>query len=265
MKIFISADIEGVTGIANWDETKLENSISQYFREQMTMEVKAACRGAIEAGATEIFVKDAHSSGRNMDPSKLPEEVKILRGWTRNPYVMMAGLDSTFDGVFFIGYHSAAGTDGNPLAHTMNGENEYVKINGQYASELLINSYTAALFGVPVLFASGDKLLCEEAKRINGNIETVAVSEGIGDASVSIHPNMAVKNIKQKVLEALAGDLSKCTVKLPEKFKVEIHYRKHSAAYSGSFYPGARQTGTKTLEYEAADYFEVLKFLFFVL
>ncbi|HYE80750.1 MAG TPA: M55 family metallopeptidase [Clostridia bacterium] len=265
MKIFISADIEGVTGIANWDETKLDNPQSQYFRGQMTMEVKAACEAAIEAGADEVIVKDAHSSGRNIDPSKLPEKAKILRGWARNPYVMMAGLDDSFDGVLFVGYHSAAGTDGNPLAHTMDTENEYVMINGIYASELLINSYTAALLGVPVLFVSGDKLLCEEAKRINKYIETVAVSEGVGGASISIHPDLAVKSIKQKVHEALNGDLSKRTVKMPEKFKVEIHFRNHSAAYGGSFYPGARQTGTKTVEYEAADYFEVLKFLFFVL
>ncbi len=265
MKLFISADIEGVTGIVNWDETKLENSLSQYFRNQMTMEVNAACEGAIEAGVNEILVKDAHDSGRNIDPSKLPEKVKILRGWARNPYIMMAGLDNTFDGVFFIGYHSAAGTNGNPLAHTMNTENEYVLINGQYASELLINSYTAALLGVPILFVSGDKLLCEEAKKINGNIEIVAVSQGLGDASVSIHPNVALKSIKQKAVEVFAGDISKCTIKLPDKFKVEIHFRKHSAAYSGSFYPGAKQIDSKTVEYEATDYLDVLKFLFFVL
>lgn len=265
MKIFISADIEGVTGIAHWDETRLECPQSQYFREQMTMEVKAACEGAMEAGADEILVKDAHSSGRNIDPSKLPEKVKILRGWARNPYVMMAGLDSSFDGVMFIGYHSAAGTDGNPLAHTMNTENEYIMINGRYASELLINSYTAAYMGVPVVFASGDRMLCEAALELNPNIVTVAVNEGIGDASISIHPALAVKNIRQKVREALGSDLSKYIIKLPDSFKVEIHYRNHFSAYKGSFYPGARLKGNKIVEFEAKDYFEVLRFLFFVL
>ncbi len=265
MKLFISADLEGVTGIAHWDETKLENPMSRYFCEQMTQEVNAACEAAIEAGISDILVKDAHSTGRNIDPSKLPEQVKILRGWTKNPFVMMSGLDSTFAGVFFIGYHSAAGTDGNPLAHTLNGENEYIQINGKFASEFLLNAFTAAWFGVPVLFLSGDKMVCEEARGINGNIGTVAVSEGKGNASVSMHPCLAVRSIKAKITEVLKDDLSKYQIKLPERFNVEIKYRNHYRAYQGSFYPGARQTGANTVAYEAEDYFEVLRFLFFAM
>lgn len=109
MKLFISADLEGVAGIVNWTEADIESSFSKYFTEQMTKEVNAACEAAIAAGATDILVKDAHSTARNLDPSKLPEQVKILRGWTRDPYSMMAGLDESFDGVLFIGYHAAAG------------------------------------------------------------------------------------------------------------------------------------------------------------
>lgn len=265
MKIFISADLEGVAGIVNWLEADIENSFSKYFCEQMTKEVNAACEAAIEAGATEIVVKDAHSTARNIDPSKLPEQVKILRGWTRNPYIMMAGLDSTFDGALFIGYHSAGGTNGNPLAHTMNTNNEYVKINGEIASEMLINAYIAASMGVPLLLVSGDKLLCEDARKLNPHIKTVEVSEGIGNASLSIHPGLAIKMIKQEVLAALRDDRSSYMVSLPETFKVEISFKEHYLAYRGSFYPGARQTGAKTVEYQADEYLDVLRFLFFVL
>lgn len=265
MKLFISADIEGVTGIVHWDEARLDNPSSRYFCEQMTKEVKAASEAAMEAGVSDILVKDAHGTARNIDPSKLPEKVRILRGWTRDPYMMMAGLDNSFDGVLFIGYHSAAGTDGNPLSHTMNGDNDYVLINGQYASEFLMNAYTAAMFGVPVLFISGDRKLCEQAKKLNENMGTVAVSEGIGNASLSIHPDLAVKTIRDKVLEALKGDLDKYRVKLPDKFKVEIRFKNHYLAYRGSFYPGAKQTGSNTVEYETTDYMEVLRFFFFVL
>ncbi|MGG1663018.1 M55 family metallopeptidase [Brevibacillus sp. NRS-1366] len=265
MKLFISADLEGVAGIVNWSEADIEKSFSKYFTEQMTKEVNAACEAAIAAGAGEILVKDAHSTARNLDPSKLPEQVKILRGWTRDPYSMMAGLDASFDGVFFIGYHSAAGANGNPLAHTMNMQNEYVKINGEIASEMLINAYTAASMGVPVLLATGDKMICEEALKINPNIKTVPVSEGIGNASISIHPNAALKKIKEQVQAVLADDLSKYRIELPESFHVEIAFREHYMAYRGSFYPGAKQTGAKTVGYETNDYMEVLRFLFFVL
>jgi len=265
MKLFISADLEGVAGIVNWSEADIESSFSKYFTEQMTKEVNAACEAAIAAGAEDILIKDAHSTARNLDPSKLPEQVKILRGWTRDPYSMMAGLDDSFDGVFFIGYHSAAGANGNPLAHTMNMQNEYVKINGEIASEMLINAYTAASMGVPVLLATGDKMICEDALKINPHIKTVPVSEGIGNASISIHPQVALKKIKEQVQAALSDDLGKYKIELPESFHVEIAFREHYLARRGSFYPGAKQTGAKTVEYETNDYNEVLRFLFFVL
>ena len=74
MKIYISADIEGVTGVTHWDETDLGKGESSLFREQMTAEVVAACEGALQAGATEIWVKDAHDSARNIIASRLPHE-----------------------------------------------------------------------------------------------------------------------------------------------------------------------------------------------
>jgi D-amino peptidase len=265
MKLFISADIEGVTGVVDWEETEHGKEGNVHFRNQMTREVSSACEAAVEAGFEEILVKDAHGPARNIDPSKLPQVVKILRGWTRDPYMMMGGLDKTFDGAIFIGYHSPAGTNGNPLAHTMSGNNEYVKINGEFASEFLINAYTAAMCKVPVLFLSGDKMLCEGASKLNENIKTVPVSEGIGNGSISIHPDLAVNRIKERVLEVLKDDLSKYLVTLPEKFHIEISFKNHFVAYKNGFYPGARHTGAKTIEFESSNYMDVLKFLFFVL
>jgi D-amino peptidase len=265
LKLFISADIEGVTGIVNWDETTLGNPQNKYFCEQMTREVGAACEAALEAGADEVLVKDAHGSARSINPAALPEKVRIVRGWAKNPYIMMAGLDESFDGVFLMGYHSSAGMNGNPLAHTMDTNNVYVKINGEFASELMINTYAAALFDVPVVFVSGDRMLCEHAKTLNENISTAAVSEGIGNASISVHPDLSLKMIKSKVQEVLKKDLSLCKVKLPESFNIEIRYKEHFDAYKNSFYPGARQIDTHTVVFETKDYFEVLRFILFVL
>ena len=127
--------------IRDRSETELSAADSVYFRRQMSREVAAACRGALEAGVDEILVKDAHDSARNIDPAELPEQASILRGWARNPYVMMAGLDESFAGAFYTGYHSGAGSDGNPLSHTMNLQNNYVLINGVNASELYLYVY----------------------------------------------------------------------------------------------------------------------------
>ena len=129
MKLYLSADIEGTCGIVNWDETKLECEFSQHYRTQMSKEITAACDGATQSGVHEILVKDAHDSGRNINPNILPENVKILRGWTKDPLVMMAGIDESFDACIFTGYHSGATCNGNPLSHTMDIDYDYFKIN----------------------------------------------------------------------------------------------------------------------------------------
>ena len=88
MKIYISADIEGTTGIAHWDEADRSKSDYKEFQSQMTAEVKAACEGANQAGAKEIIIKDAHESGRNLIVSELPENIKIIREWSGHPFSM---------------------------------------------------------------------------------------------------------------------------------------------------------------------------------
>ena len=264
-KLFLSSDIEGTCGIAHWQETNTNNEYSPYFLKQMSNEVGAACEGALAAGYDQILVKDAHDSARNIYPDLLPKEVEIIRNWAGHPFSMMAGIDGSFSAAGFTGYHSAASTNGNPLAHTMNLSVYKVTINGMVASEFLMNAYTAAYMGVPTVFLSGDKQLCENAKKIVPAITTVAVSEGLGGASKSLHPHKACELIKEKMTEALNGDISKCLIKLPEAFEVMVQHRDHIKTYKGSFYPGVKNVNETTNVFETKDYMEVLKFFMFTL
>jgi D-amino peptidase len=264
LKIFISSDIEGTTGITVWNECEKGKPDYEEFQKQMTAEVVAACKGVIEGGANEIIIKDAHDTGRNIIASKLPESVKLIREWSGHPFQMVQGLDDSFDAVIFTGYHSRAGSDTNPLAHTFSGSPMFIKINGRLTSEFLINSYAAAYVGVPVVMVTGDKGICEEAKEVNPGILTVPVSEGEGTSNISIHPNLAVKTIKETAKKAISGDLSKCKIELPDRFEVEILYKDNKLAYQTSFYPGARLEGTHTIKFECEDYFDVLRFLTFM-
>ncbi|MBE5782319.1 MAG: amino acid amidase [Clostridiales bacterium] len=260
MKLFLSADIEGTTGITLWDETENGHSRYPYFAEQMTKEVNAACLGAMDAGCDDILVKDAHDSACNLIPSMLPEDVRIFRGWGSDIMSMMAGLESGYDGVIFTGYHSGAGMNTNPLAHTMNTRNNYVRINGIIAPELMINSLTAAYLGVPVRLVTGDQGLCDWMKQINPHIETVAVSEGRGRGSISIHPNKALRLIREAAKRAMEKPAADCMFPLPNHFKVEICFKDHFKA-KGASYPGVKQTGPATVEFEADDYMDVLRML----
>ncbi len=264
-KLFISADIEGTAGIAHWDETEYGKKDYDYFRTQMTREVVAACEGAINAGAEDILIKDAHDGGRNIIPTMLPETARIFRSSARHPLTMVAGLDESFDGIVFTGYHSAAEVPANPLSHTMNGRNNHIKINGELASELMINSLSAAMLGVPVYCVSGDKGLCDWIQSVNPNIRAVPVSEGFGNGSISIHPNLAVKRIREAVEEAVRQPKEACMFPLPEHFTVEINFKQHFDAQNAGWYPGCERTGARTVRYEADDYMDVLKFLYWVL
>lgn len=266
MKIFMSSDIEGTTGIAAWDETEKESPFYSYFQKQMTREVAAACTGAEEAGAKKILVRDAHDSARNIDPSELPENVCIVRGWKGDMLSMMSGVDTdNFDAAIMTGYHSWASCDGSPLSHTMNGKNDYVTINGQRMSEFMLNAYIAGYFGVPVCFVSGDKSLCDFAKEMIPGITTVAVQEGAGASTTSIHPDVAVRKIKEGVRHALEGDYSSCMAALPPYFEVEIRFKEHTLAHSRSYYPGASLKDEKTVSFETDNFLEVIRFFHFVL
>ena len=232
----------------------------------MTREVAAACEGAHAAGAEEILVKDAHDSGRNLNPAKLPEYARVFRGWACHPYSMMFGLDKSFDGVIFTGYHSAAQMNCNPLSHTMNTGNNYVKINGELASELMINSLTASYVGVPVYCVTGDRGLCEWMQGMNPNIAAVPTSEGFGNGTLGMHPEVAVRTIKKTVEDAMrAHKPEECMFPMPERFVAEINFKEHTRATRGGFYPGAQQVDTRTVLFEHNDWWEVLKFFSFVL
>ena len=79
MKVFISADIEGVAGITSWEEARKSNPGAYHpFQRQMNAEVAAACEAAQAAGATEVVIKDAHAGANNLVASELPRGVRLI-------------------------------------------------------------------------------------------------------------------------------------------------------------------------------------------
>ena len=265
MKIFISADIEGVAGIANWLEARDGNMNYNYFADQMSREVAAAAIGANNAGAKEIFIKDAHGTGRNIDPRLMPENVMLIRGWSGHPFKMVQELDESFDALMFVGYHAYAGSDGNPLAHTLNSSKiDYMKLNGKFCSEFLMHSYVAAYLGVPIVFLSGDQAICEEAKELNEDIVTVFTNIGCGGSSISINPDKSIRLIKEAVQIALSGELQNKKIELPEHFKLEIKYKEHSDAYRNSYYQKVKQIDPKVITFESNNYFDIMTAISFL-
>lgn len=264
-KIFISADIEGTTGACTWEDAR--KGTKEYERQSkiMTEEVLSVVEGINGRWKDcEIVIKDAHAAGTNLDAARFPGNCKIISGWDGSPMCMMQGLDRGCDCSVLLGYHSAAGTDGSPLAHTFNPW-KYVRIelNGEIMSEFLVSYYTSLYFGVPVAMLSGDEGICTDAVRTDSQIITVAAHKGHGDCVVANTPRRtqellacAVNGIREKEEYRLR--------ELPGHFHVRAVYCKHQDALKSSCYPGCRQTDGRTVEFETADFYEVLRLFVFI-
>jgi D-amino peptidase len=265
MKIFLSADIEGTAGIAHWDETERGKADYREFRELMTAEVLAACEGARAAGATEVLIKDAHDSGRNIIVDRLPAYARIMRGWSGHPDTMMFGIGPDFAAAIYTGYHAKAGSEANPLAHTTTTRVSRVLLNGEVASEFTFNALCAARYGVPSAFLSGDTEICADARALVPNIVTVATLEGFGRAALSISPAQAREAIFEGVKKAIDGLVDRTVPVVPGPYEVTVEFVNATDAYRASWYPGARASGPRAVSFASDDFFEIQRALRFLL
>ena len=262
LKVYISVDMEGVTDVIHWNETNPGDDYN-YYRMLMTKEANAAIEGAMNAGATEIVVRDAHSSARNIIPDLLNKKAKLIREWSGGPLSMMEGIDNTFDAVVFIGYHAKAMSQNATLKHTMSGTILDLKVNGISLPEAGWNGLIAGYFNVPVVFISGDKAICEQSKNIFGNIYTLAVKEGIGDASINLHPEVSRELIKKGVKNAIENRSKIKPLKFKSPFTIEIQFKQESIANRLSYYPQAIRTGEYSVTYKNDNFYEIMRFFMF--
>lgn len=267
MKVFLSTDMEGLAGVTHWDEVDPTKPDYGTWREVLRSHVEAACVGAVDAGATEMVVRDAHWAGRNLRPSDLPACARLLRGWSGHPLSMVEGLDSSFDAVAMLGYHAGGGMGGNPLAHTMSSKRiREIEVNGALASEFLLHGLAAATLEVPVVFVSGDATLCASVTALCPTITVVGVSEGKGAASLSGPAGSAEQQIRTGMARALRSpDRAKCVLPLAEHYDVRVRYGDHALAERTQHYPGARRVGPHEIALEATDWMEIMRALVFVL
>ena len=259
LKVFISVDMEGVSGLINWDETAQGGPDYPLFRKLMTAEANAAIAGALEAGATEIVVRDAHDSARNILPDELRPEARLIREWN-GPLSMMEGIDKTFDAVVFIGYHARAGTPDAVLKHTMSLSLFDVILNGVRLPEAGWNAAIAGYFDVPVVFLSGDTAICKQVREIVGNVETVAVKDGLGKAASMIHPAKAQDMIQKGVAAALRNLKAYKPFKPSPPYKLEVVFTDENLAQRASWVPGAVRTGERSVAFASGDFMDIVKY-----
>ena len=262
LKVYISADMEGIGGVATW-QVQAAPGASEYekFRRLMTLEVNAAIAGAFEAGATEAVVSDSHWNGQSIDVELLDPRAQLVRAMPR-PLGMMQGIDGTFDAVIFVGYHASEGTPAAILSHSMSSARiAEIRLNGVPVPEAGFNAAVAGEFGVPVVFLSGDQAIAEQARELLGPIETVVVKRATGFYSATmISPAESRRLIQEGVKRAVESRKERKPYRCTHPVKLEITFKNIVDAELVSYLPNvARPRGT-TIVVELRDMIEAVRF-----
>ncbi len=256
-KIYISADLEGVVGAVTGEQLGPGGFEYNRFREFMTAEVNAAITAARAAGATEILVADSHGNGQNLLIEKLPKDVKLIRSWPR-PLGMMEGIDSSFDGVIFTGYHASTDNTEGVRAHTFSSARlTSVKINGKVMTEGSWNAAVAGEFGVPVIMIAGDDAAVNEVKALIGNAEGAIVKESISFHSAkSLHPEAAYDLIAEKTSYAVKNIKKYKPYKIKGPLTVSVSFKHYQPSQILSYLKMFKRTDSHTIEFKAKNMIE---------
>lgn len=249
-RVFVSVDMEGVACVTHGDHVKLEGPEYEMARKWMTAEANAAVEGAFDAGATEVVVADSHGHMRNLLPDELHQEALLVRGSPR-PLSMMEGLDHGFDAVFFVGYHSRAGTERGVLAHSFSGSTVYaIRLNGLEVGEPGFNAAIAGHFRVPVVLVCGDDTVDAEVEALMPWAERVITKWAITPLSArSLTPRAAQQSIRDGARKALGRLREMRPLQLEMPVRLEVDFVRPIYASLAINIPGVEAVGGRTVAY----------------
>lgn len=254
MKIFISADMEGISGVATNKQLQKESEY-QRFRKLMTQDVNAAIEGAFDGGATEVVVADGHGNMSNILIEDLDERARLISGSNR-VMCQLEGLDDSFDGLFFVGHHGSEGSSERAVInHTLAGiAVKELRVNGTVVGETQLNARVAGQFGVPALFISGDDVYVEEVTKDLPHVEAAVVKRGIDRFSAELlSPTRAREEIRRKAAAAmkLVGKVDPVATQGPVTF--DVAFKSTSQALMTTTIPLIERTGPNSIRFTCQD------------
>ena len=265
LKVYISADMEGVAGSVSADQLLPTGFEYDRFRGYMTDEVLAAIAGARDAGATTFVVSDSHGNGENLILDRFPADVTIIRSWPR-PLGMMEGIDSTFDAAIFIGYHASTSNTAGVRAHTLSSALlTEVRVNGVQMPESGINASIAGAFGVPVVMISGDNVAVGEAQKLIGPMAGAVVKRAISfEATATMTPAAAQALIRETAHAALGrrNEVRPFVQKTP--VQLDVTFKNYRPAELMTYLPSVTRISSHGIRFTARDMVELSRFLEFV-
>ncbi|MFZ4748801.1 MAG: M55 family metallopeptidase [Sphingomonas sp.] len=264
MRIFISADIEGVAGVVHLPTTGPWRYEWAQGRAWMTDEVLAAMDGARAAGATSFIVSDGHGSAHNLLVDRFGDDVEIVRSWPR-PLLQMDGIERNCDACVFIGHHAMAQSAFGVLSHTYTLTFRAIRLNGVAQSETSLNALLAAHYGVPTVFASGDDDYLAHIADILPGIATVETQRALGyTAADCLTPTVSCARIREGVRDGMArrGDIA--VMAQPQEFALEIEFATRSQPEMLDYLPWFERIDAHSIAIRATDAPSLMRMLAFL-
>ncbi|MFE6480029.1 M55 family metallopeptidase [Streptomyces rochei] len=259
MKILISADMEGATGVT-WPADVLPGTPQwERCRSMFTSDVNAAVQGFLDGGADEVLVNEAHWTMRNLLLEQLDERTQMLTGRHKALSMVEGVQHGDVDGIAFIGYHAGAGMEG-VLAHTyLSNQITGVWLNDVRASEGLLNAHVVAEYGVPVVLVTGDDVACEDALGYAPEALKVAVKDHVSRyAAVCRTPSRTASDIRAAAKEAAALAVRHEPVR-GGPFTVAVEFDAEHLAAASTVVPGVARVGERKVAYTHETMFEAIR------
>lgn len=259
MKVYISVDIEGATGVTSFSQCSRPDS--QHFdfpfaRRMLTGDVNAAIRGAREAGATQVVVKDSHATCKNLLVDELEAGVQLISGYGWGRLGMMEGIDGSFDACMLIGYHAMAGSFGM-MEHALVGGLHRLLINRRPAGEITVSAAVAGAFGVPTVLVTGDTACCDEAANWVDGVKCVSTKQGVGRSmGVLRQPSETWPEIQAAAKSAVAGAAGVEPFSISGPVVLDVSFRTSEEASMARQSPISRMTDAYAVSIEAPDFLE---------
>ncbi len=259
MRVYISADMEGVAGVVNWDQVDRKHAEYARYRRLMTQEINAAVEGALQGEATDVVVNDSHGQMTNVLIEELHPGARLVSG-SPKPWAMMEGIGKDYRCAFFLGYHGMADSRAT-LGHTFTSARVYsIRLNGQPVGELALNAYLAGFYGVPAALVSGDDAVCREARDLIPDVLTVQTKETCGYMSASLCP---VEECREQLRSmARVAVQSPCPVlEPPSSPTFTVQFVRSAFTDLAAMIPGVNRTGPRDVEIAGSDYPEAYRLL----
>jgi D-amino peptidase len=257
MKLLIAADMEGITGVSNWDHVSPEHPQYSRFRRLMTADVNAAVHGAYTGGVDEVIIADGHGLGQNLLLEELDPRAELHSG-NHAPFAMVNGIDTGVNAVFLVGYHARAGSAPAVLDHTWSGSRVFnVWINGRVTGEIGLNASLCGHFGASVLMISSDQTAAVEAAEWIPGIELAVVKQATSRyAAIALPPEKTAEIIRtaaeQAVRRFVAGEGPQ-PLKPSSPVTIAVEFTNSGMAASAALVPGARRLEPRKVEITSPD------------